>query len=173
MYFCAACKVYVKDSSVVEHDQTTAHLLSSSTGVSVRKVWLPETNRGYQMLKSMGWQESGGLGPTGDGKVTPVATNFKTDRAGVGVQSTAKQVRVTHFPAHDEQQARMAADGRSDAQRMQDRLARKRKQQTQQHPAGLSKAQRKLQKQTEQRRDRAIGNELYSEGMEGYEEFLR
>ncbi|GMF17971.1 unnamed protein product [Phytophthora lilii] len=135
-------------------------------------VWLPETNRGYQMLKSMGWQENGGLGPTGDGKVTPIATTFKTDRSGVGVQSTAKQARVTHFPAHDEQQARMAADGRSEAQRMQDRLARKRKQ-AEQYPLGLSKAQRKLQKQREQRRGRAIGHELYSEGLEGYEEFLR
>ncbi|POM79883.1 G patch domain containing protein [Phytophthora palmivora] len=170
MYFCAACNVYVKDSSVAEHDQTTAHLLSSSKGVSVRKVWLPETNRGYQMLKSMGWQETGGLGPSGDGKVTPIATTFKTDRAGVGIQTTTKQTRVTHFPAHDEQQARMAADGRSEAQRMQDRLARKRKASQQ---VGLSKAQRKLQKHREQRRDRAIGNELYSDGMEGYEEFLR
>ncbi|KAF1781433.1 P-loop containing nucleoside triphosphate hydrolase [Phytophthora cactorum] len=60
--------------------------------------------------------------------LTPIATTFKTDRAGVGVQSTADQARVTHFPAHDEQQARIAADGRSEAQRIQDRLARKRKQ---------------------------------------------
>lgn len=37
MFFCAACNVYVKDSSVVEHDQTTTHLLSSSKGISVRK----------------------------------------------------------------------------------------------------------------------------------------
>lgn len=138
----------------------------------VSLVWLPESNRGYQMLKSMGWHENGGLGPTGDGNVTPIATTFKTDRAGVGVQSTAKQARVTHFPALDAQQARMAADGRSDAQRMQDRLAHKRKQ-DQQHSVGLSKVQRKLQKQMEQRRDRAIGNELYSEGLEGYEKFLR
>ncbi|OWZ24148.1 hypothetical protein PHMEG_000852 [Phytophthora megakarya] len=165
MYFCAACNVYVKDSSVSEHDQTTAHLLSRSKGVSVRKVWLPETNRGYQMLKSMGWQENGGLGSAGDGKVTPIATIFKTDRAGVGLQT--QQTRVTHFPPHDEQQARMSADGRSEAQRMQDRLARKRKQ------PNISKTQRKLQKQREERRDRAIGNELYLEGMEGYEEFLR
>jgi hypothetical protein len=123
------------------------------------------------MLKAMGWQESGGLGPAGDGKVTPVATVFKTDRAGVGVQPTAKQARVTHFPPHDEQQARKAADGLSEAQHMQDRLARKRK--PEQQPGGLSKAQRKLQKQREQRRDRAIGSELYSQGLEGYEEFLR
>lgn len=172
MYFCAACDVYVKDSSAAEHDQTMAHMLSSSKGVSMRKVWLPETNRGYQMLKSMGWRENGGLGPDGDGKVTPIATTFKTDRAGVGLQSTAKQTRVTHFPPHDEEQAKMAVDGRSEAQRLQDRLARKRKKE-QQHPLGLSKAQRKQQNQREQRRDRLIANELYSEGLEGYEEFLR
>lgn len=169
MYFCTACKLYVSDSSAAEHDQSTAHLLSSTKSVAVKRVWLPEANRGYQMLKGMGWKEDRGLGPTESGKVTPIATTFKTDRAGVGVQTTAKQARVTHFPAHDEQQARMAADGRSDAERMQDRLGRKRKQQ----PQMLSKAQRKMQKQMEQKRDRAIGNELYSEGLEGYEEFLR
>ncbi|RLN59348.1 hypothetical protein BBJ29_006686 [Phytophthora kernoviae] len=167
----ASVNVTPVDSSVAEHDQTTAHLLSSSKGVSVKKVWLPESNRGYQMLRTMGWEETRGLGPTGDGKMTPIATIFKTGRAGIGVQSTAKHARITHFPRHDEEQAKMAADGRSDAQRMQDRLTRKRKQQH--HPVMLSKAQRKVQKQVEQKRDRAIGNELYSKGLEGYEQFLR
>ncbi|KAG7397305.1 G patch domain and ankyrin repeat-containing protein 1 [Phytophthora boehmeriae] len=171
MYFCAACNVYVKDSSVAEHDRTTAHLLSSSKGVSVKKVWLPESNRGYQILRTMGWEEDRGLGPTGDGKMAPITTTFKRDRAGLGLQATAKLARVTHFPRHDEEQAKMAADGRSDAQRTQDRLSRKRKQQ--QRPVMLSKTQRKVQKQVEQNRNCAIGNELYSEGLEGYEEFLR
>ncbi|RLN38156.1 hypothetical protein BBO99_00002914 [Phytophthora kernoviae] len=148
-----------------------AHIDSNSKGVSVKKVWLPESNRGYQMLRTMGWEETRGLGPTGDGKMTPIATIFKTDRAGIGVKSTAKHARITHFPRRDEEQAKMAADGRSDAQCMQDRLTRKRKQQH--HPVMLSKAQRKVQRQVEQKQDRAIGNELYSEGLESYEQFLR
>ncbi|RLN15234.1 hypothetical protein BBJ28_00008217 [Nothophytophthora sp. Chile5] len=171
MYFCAACDVYVRDSSASEHDQTTAHLLSVSKAPSVRRVWLPETNRGFQMLQSMGWRQDTGLGPAGDGRVTPVATTLKTDRAGIGAQATAKQTRVTHFPAHDEQQALAAPDGRSDAQRMQERLARKRKQQSQQQTQ--TQTQRKTQRQQEQQRDRAIGHELYAEGLEGYEQFLR
>lgn len=134
-------------------------------------MWLPETNRGYRLLMSMGWKEDGGLGPTGSGRVAPVATVFKTDRAGVGAQPTAKLARVTHFPAHDEQQQRTAADGRSDAQRLQDRLARKRKQDTVAAPQ--RQVDHKLRKLQDAQRDRALGRELYSSDLDGYEAYLQ
>lgn len=120
----------------------------------------------------MGWQENGGLGARQDGIVTPVATTFKTDRAGIGASSKlgGNQPRVTHFPAHSEQQAALADDGRSEAQRIQDRLARKRKQEEANHP---TRKERKEQRRKEQARDRAIHRELYADGLEGYEQFLR
>lgn len=37
MYFCAACKLYVKDGGVAEHDQSTAHLLSVTKAPTLRK----------------------------------------------------------------------------------------------------------------------------------------
>lgn len=122
----------------------------------------------------MGWKEGDGLGPTGEGRVTPVATTLKTDRAGIG---SAKQAppRVTHFPPHDEQQAARAADGKSEAQRAQERLARKRKTEAKALAASSSGSSgaRKAQRREQQARDRALHRELYSEGLEGYEQFLR
>lgn len=135
-------------------------------------VWLPESNRGYQLLASMGWKEDSGLGPKAQGRVEPIATVFKTDRQGVGAPSMAKRhARVTHFPAHDERQQQISADGLSDAQCMQERLTRKRKQEPM-DIMPLSKAQRKAQTQRDSKRDRAIGRELYSTGLEGYEQYL-
>lgn len=138
-------------------------------------MWLPESNRGYRLLMNMGWKEDSGLGPTGAGRIEPVATVLKNDRAGVGVQPTAKLARITHFPAHDEQQQRTASDGLSDAQRMQERLARKRKQDllSQQQQRMPSQAERKVRKLQDQHRDRALGRELYGSEMEGYEDYLQ
>lgn len=203
MYFCTACSVYVQETSAAEHDQSTAHLLSTTKTPTLRKgtfmrdawprslsvvavtvtnvlwtlllavVWLPESNRGYRLLMNMGWKEDTGLGPTGAGRIEPVATVLKNDRAGVGVQPTAKLARVTHFPAHDEQQQRTSIDGLSDAQRMQERLARKRKQDLLQQQRIPSQAERKARKLQDQQRDRALGRELYGSGLEGYEDYLQ
>ncbi|GAB9475593.1 G patch domain and ankyrin repeat-containing protein 1 [Globisporangium polare] len=172
MYFCTACSVYVQEASAAEHDQSTAHLLSTTKAPTLRKVWLPESNRGYRLLMNMGWKEDTGLGPTGAGRIEPVATVLKNDRAGVDVQPAAKLARVTHFPAHDEQQQRTSSDGLSDAQRMQERLARKRKQNLLQQRMP-SQAERKARKLQDQQRDRALGRELYGSGLEGYEDYLQ
>lgn len=203
MYFCTACSVYVQEASATEHDQSTAHLLSTNKAPTLRKgtfmrdawprslsvvavtvtnvlwawllavVWLPESNRGYRLLMNMGWKEDTGLGPTGVGRIEPVATVLKNDRAGVGVKPTAKLARVTHFPAHDEQQQRKSSDRLSDAQRMQERLARKRKQDLLQQQRMPSQAERKARKLQDQQRDRALGRELYGSGLEGYEDYLQ
>ncbi|TMW62279.1 hypothetical protein Poli38472_009772 [Pythium oligandrum] len=170
MYFCAACKLYVKETSVSDHDQSTAHLLASTRTPSLRKVWLPESNRGYQMMMNMGWKEDTGLGPREQGRVEPIATILKNDRAGLGMPTaSAKHARVTHFPAHDDQ--RVAHDGLSQAQRMQDALSKKRKEAPSVH--NMMAAQRKQRRVQEAQRDRDIAMELYSDGLEGYEQYLR
>lgn len=129
-------------------------------------VWLPESNRGRQLLEGMGWKEGEGLGPTGEGRAEPVATTLKLDRAGLG-SGRQPSPRVSHFPPHDENEAKRAADGMSEAQRAQERLARKRK------TDAATKQQRKAHKTEEQARDRALHRELYADGLEGYEQFLR
>lgn len=37
MYFCTACSVYVQEASAAEHDQSTAHLLSTTKAPTLRK----------------------------------------------------------------------------------------------------------------------------------------
>ncbi|GLE08114.1 hypothetical protein PINS_up019076 [Pythium insidiosum] len=195
MYFCAACNLYVHDTTVEDHDQSLAHTLSSTRAPSLKKgsvrariaaitssptatdmhdmvvinaVWLPESNRGYQLLLNMGWQQDSGLGRRNDGRMEPIATVLKTDRAGLGMPGPAP--RVTHFPPHDEQQQRAASDGLSEAQRAQNRLGRKRKEQP---TAELSAAQRKQKREHEKQRDRVIAMEIYGSHLEGYEAYLR
>lgn len=58
---------------------------------------LDESNKGYKMLRSLGWHESqGGLGKRRQGTLTPVKTRIKNDKHGVGVNKT--EARVTHKP---------------------------------------------------------------------------
>eukprot|EP00978_Attheya_sp_CCMP212_P016114 scaffold41956_cov51-Attheya_sp.AAC.2 len=55
------------------------------------------SNRGFQMLRNMGWrEEEGGLGRTRQGTLAPVATCFQADRKGLGVAPLKR--RVTHNP---------------------------------------------------------------------------
>jgi hypothetical protein len=37
MYFCAACNVYVNEQQASEHDQSIAHMMSTSKQPSLRK----------------------------------------------------------------------------------------------------------------------------------------
>uniref|UniRef100_A0A914E9H5 Angiogenic factor with G patch and FHA domains 1 n=1 Tax=Acrobeloides nanus TaxID=290746 RepID=A0A914E9H5_9BILA len=46
-------------------------------------------NKGFQLLKSMGWKEGEGLGKEGKGIVGPITSTVKTDRAGLGLPSTS------------------------------------------------------------------------------------
>jgi hypothetical protein len=134
-------------------------------------VWLPESNRGYQLLKDMGWKEDAGLGPTGQGRVAPIATVLKNDRAGLGVPHAP--ARVTHFTPMDfAEKARRAAA----------RRARKRKDSpdsdsdgdVKMDPHNMTATQRKHLKTSAQQRDKDIAAELYTpDNLEGYEAYLR
>ncbi|DBA04362.1 TPA: hypothetical protein N0F65_002124 [Lagenidium giganteum] len=172
MYFCAACNAYMDEAKVRDHDVSTAHMLATTKAPTLRKVWLPETNRGYQLMMNMGWSEGAGLGPHSSGRVEPVQTVFKTDRTGIGMER--HKPRVTHFPAHDAEQARTAADHKSTAERVQESLARKRK-----HEMHLlqtcqeTRTQRTMRLQREKQREQALHREIYATDMEGYEAYLR
>jgi hypothetical protein len=131
-------------------------------------VWIPDTNRGYQLLSTMGWSEGRGLGANEQGTTTPVRTHLKLNRAGIGHGEMGKS-RVTHFPAHDERQQQTSADGLSDAQRMQERLMRKRSSELDK----LTKAERKARQLKDQRKEQKIGRELYAPHLEGYEEYFQ
>ena len=58
----------------------------------VRKTsfYISAQNKGYQMLRTLGWNSESGLGPTGEGIKYPVRTKLKLDRAGLGSKVTAE-----------------------------------------------------------------------------------
>lgn len=63
---------------------------------------LPAENRGFQiMVNSMKWEPERGLGPTEksqQSRLFPIATQFKTDRTGIGSRTMRKlPKRITHF----------------------------------------------------------------------------
>ena len=59
---------------------------------------LDPSNKGFKLLTSMGWREhEGGLGKRRQGTLTPVKTQIKNDKRGLG-KGRKKEERVTHHP---------------------------------------------------------------------------
>ncbi|KAL5106031.1 hypothetical protein TcWFU_000803 [Taenia crassiceps] len=78
---------------------------------------IPPSNRGYKMLRRLGWVDfantdisvssadtrevsSGGLGRQGQGRRSPIATILKNDRLGFGA-AAKNRPRITHFAPND------------------------------------------------------------------------
>jgi hypothetical protein len=55
---------------------------------------ITESNRGYQMMKSSGWNATG-LGPCENGRLFPIPTAIKNDRKGIGNAQNSK--KITHL----------------------------------------------------------------------------
>lgn len=52
---------------------------------------LPETNKGFSLLKKFGFQEGQGLGSQGQGRTEPVPIEIKAGRGGLGLDAVKKQ----------------------------------------------------------------------------------
>jgi len=61
--------------------------------------YLGSSNKGYNLLKSHGWDGTSGLGPNSSGRKYPVKTVLKRDRSGLGCETDKS--RITHFNALD------------------------------------------------------------------------
>lgn len=60
---------------------------------------IERSNKGFQMLISLGWDEVSGLGADcRRGRVLPLETQLRRGREGLGIRQKPK--RVTHFPSH-------------------------------------------------------------------------
>lgn len=77
------------------HFSSIAHLLNenkSELPVARRSDYqLRSSNKGYQMMLNMGWNESG-LGSSEQGRINPVRAKVKLDRLGVGVDKSEASV---------------------------------------------------------------------------------
>lgn len=82
--------------SNAEFNQTYKRAISDPPQLS--SLSLDPSNKGFKLLTSMGWKEDeGGLGKRRQGNLTPVKTQIKNDKRGVG-RGRKKEERVTHHP---------------------------------------------------------------------------
>lgn len=96
--FCSICNDFIDISIPLEvHLRTVPHLLSDNS-TPPKSYYLQDTNKGYQMLKQMNWNEDQGLGARNQGSRDPIKTQIRFDRKGIG-NETAKVTppKVTHF----------------------------------------------------------------------------
>lgn len=99
-FYCAQCKQSFSSTSTKEHRSSTVHLFCEQNRYKhAQRYGIPDSNVGFQMMLSQGWNRDDGLGPRGDGKLLPVKTTIRKGRTGLGTKQDAG--RVTHFSPFD------------------------------------------------------------------------
>lgn len=99
-FYCEICDATFYHATPKSHRSSTLHIFNTKPNVSNTMYGIAKHTKGYQMLLNTGWDEQGGLGPSGKGIKYPVKTYLKVDRKGFG-QPIDKEPRVTHFKAGD------------------------------------------------------------------------
>ena len=161
MQYCPLCKVEIVESSMKEHESSILHLFQNSPTPKIQHITLPASNRGYQLLSRMGWKKGDGLGIEKEGILHPIATEFKTDRTGLGRHK--KKKRITHFPAH-------GIGNSSEAKRMQDVLGKKRK--TEEKLTAEMKKETMEKRKKEMQREKKLRAEVYSDLPDEYQKYM-
>ncbi|XP_043605625.1 G patch domain and ankyrin repeat-containing protein 1 homolog isoform X2 [Bombus pyrosoma] len=92
-FYCKICKVNFYQTTWKKHETSTLHIFNSKPKLTNIMYGISKQNKGYQMLLNYGWDEQGGLGPTGKGMKYPIKTCLKSDRKGIG-QSNEKEYRA-------------------------------------------------------------------------------
>ncbi|KAI6193990.1 G-patch domain-containing protein [Aphelenchoides besseyi] len=95
--FCTVCQVEYNDPN---HENSITHVVSLKAKPDVGYSYgIQINNRGYQLIKQMGWKESEGVGKNAEGRKYPIRTSLKRDRKGLGLEKSIK--KITHFDALD------------------------------------------------------------------------
>jgi len=116
VFDCVICQERITSTDQATHERSTLHTFNAQKSASIRRIVLPESNRGVQLLARLGWKDDQGLGKNGQGQMQPTKSILKLDRTGLG-HTQQLPARVTHFPSHSAEQAARAVDGKSEAQR--------------------------------------------------------
>ena len=114
---CKLCNQVIKSRrQMKQHLSSTVHLLNverkeikENGGNPKVHYGISQSNRGFQMMLSNGWDSNVGLGPSGKGKLYPVKTVLKLDKHGLGLlesnaagsSKSSKKAKVTHFGPYD------------------------------------------------------------------------
>ncbi|XP_060565716.1 G patch domain and ankyrin repeat-containing protein 1 homolog [Ruditapes philippinarum] len=99
-FFCDVCKSEFRECTKIKHETSTVHLFSLRLKPKPDQFSIPESNRGFQLMRKSGWDGCKGLGPEGQGTKYPVKTTLKRDRLCLGSEVKEK-AKVTHFGPKD------------------------------------------------------------------------
>lgn len=99
-FYCDICKRNFRETTVKKHETSTLHIFNTKPKLPNAIYGISKRNKGYQMLLNTGWDEEGGLGPSGKGIKYPIKTTLKMDRKGLG-QLGEVESRITHFMPGD------------------------------------------------------------------------
>jgi len=85
------------DTIVRESEFSRVYRMTLSSPPKLSSLSLNVSNKGYQILSSMGWKESeGGLGRKRQGSLAPIKTQLRKGKHGLGSGKNSV-ARVTHF----------------------------------------------------------------------------
>eukprot|EP01147_Barroeca_monosierra_P000831 gene831-4111_t len=84
-WYCEVCNA-LQSGPEQQHKASIIHQFNCQHPIVSHPFLLTQSNKGYRLLKRLGWDEESGLGPIGTGKKQPVKTVLKRDRKGLGTQ---------------------------------------------------------------------------------------
>ena len=98
---CGECGLEYRAGRQAAHKAGLLHQIAvTGRPASQPGFLLGPANRGYQLLARAGWDGRSGLGGHSHGRLHPVKTVLKRDRAGLK-EGVARTARVTHFRPRD------------------------------------------------------------------------
>lgn len=99
--FCPDCKIQISSASSKSHQTSTVHLINCKFkgNTDIKSFGIARSNKGYKLMKTLGWDGSSALGSRKNGKLYPIKTVLRKGRSGLGVKQGS--ARITHFKAHD------------------------------------------------------------------------
>lgn len=101
-WVCTTCQQTIREPRNV-HEASILHNFAQQHPTRNQPFQLTAANRGYQLLRSAGWDEYSGLGKKQDGRRAPVKTEKKDNRHGIGVeQSRARDKASVRSSGHEQ-----------------------------------------------------------------------
>lgn len=100
IFSCSVCKMEFQECSRREHESSTVHLFNLRLKPKSDLYLVPESNKGFQLMRKSGWNGEAGLGPEGQGRKFPIKTTLKRNRVCLGGEEKSK-AKVTHFGPKD------------------------------------------------------------------------
>lgn len=83
---CDVCHERISSLEWSDHKTSSLHLFNTNNTLPDfnKHISIPTNNKGYKMLRELGWKEDEGLGVNNQGILEPIPTIQKKDRRGIG-----------------------------------------------------------------------------------------